>query len=102
MAKASSKVIGKVSSLDYSSSGTAAPIIGYRMNGKKHYFHGTVWTSPPSFDVGEEVELLVNNNQPEQVIVNSFFERYFMISLLAFFAMVFGGIGTALLVFMKK
>lgn len=101
-ARNSSKVIGTVSSLDYSSSGTAAPVIGFRFNGKKHFYHGTVWTSPPSFDVGEEVELLVNNNRPDDVIVNSFFERYFMISLVAFLATVFGAIGTALLVFMKK
>ena len=98
----STKVTGTVSSLDYNPSGTAAPVIGYRINGKKHYYHGKIWSSPPGFEVGEEVELLVREGKPDQVIINSFFERYFFITLLSFFAMVFGGIGTALLTFMKK
>ena len=101
-ARNSSRVIGTVSSLDYGSSGTAAPVIGYRVNGKKQYIHGTVWSSPPSYEVGEEVELLISGSRPDQVIINSFFERYFLISLFGFFATVFGGIGVALLTLMKK
>ncbi len=100
-AQRASKVTGTVSSLEYNSSGMAAPVIGYRMNGQKHYYVGTVWSTPPSFDVGEQVDLLVNNDKPEDVTIDSFFERYFLITLLAFFATVFGGIGVLLLTLLK-
>lgn len=101
-AQHSTKVTGTVSSLEYNSSGLAAPVIGYRHHGQKRYFIGTVWSSPPSFEVGEQVELLVNNDKPNEVIIDSFFERYFLICLLAFFATVFGAIGVLLLTLLKK
>jgi hypothetical protein len=98
----STEVKGTVTSLDYNSSGTAAPVIGYRFSGKKRYFRGSVASNPPSFEVGEEVELLVSNKNPDDVIINSFFERYFAALLIGFLGFAFGGIGLAMIIFMKK
>lgn len=100
--RSSSKITGTVISLDYNNSGSSIPVIEYRHNGKKKILRGSVWSYPPSFEVDEKVELLVNNNDPNKVTMDSFIERYFLISLFGFFAVVFGGIGYALLIFMKK
>lgn len=98
----STMVVGTVTSLDYSSDGTAAPVIRYRFSGEKRILRGTVWSNPPGYDVGEEVELLVSNKNPQNVTINGFFERYFTVLLFGFFAVIFGGIGGLLLYFLRN
>jgi Protein of unknown function (DUF3592) len=95
-------VMGTVTSLDYSSEGTAAPVIRYRFNGEKKIIQGTVWSNPPSYDVGEEVEILINNNNPAEATINGFFERYFTILIFGFFAVIFGGIGGLVFYFLRN
>ncbi|MBY0434409.1 MAG: DUF3592 domain-containing protein, partial [Cyclobacteriaceae bacterium] len=77
-AQNSTHITGKVTSLDYSHDNMAAPVISYRHNGKKHFTKGTTYSNPPSFEIGEEVDLIINNNNPNDVIIDSFFERYFL------------------------
>ena len=98
----SDRVTGTVIDLDYNSSGSAVPVIEYRHHGKKKILIGSVWSSPPAFNVDEKVDLLVNNEDPTNVTIDSFIERYFLISLFVLFAVVFGGIGYGLLIFLKK
>ncbi len=95
----SHQIKGTVESLDYTDNGTAAPVIKYWTNGEKKILVGTVWSNPPSYEIGEEVELLVAPNG--KVTINSFFERFFMIGLFAFLAVIFGGIGVLVLIFLK-
>ena len=98
----SDRVTGTVVNLDYNSSGSAVPVIEYRYQGKKKILIGSVWSSPPAFDVDDKVELLVNYEDPTNVTIDRFIERYFLISLFGLFAFVFGGIGCGLLIFLKK
>ncbi len=98
----SERVTGTVVNLDYNSSRSAVPVIEYRYHGKKKILIGSVWSSPPAFDVDDKVDLLVNYEDPTNVTIDRFIERYFLISLFALFAVVFGGIGYGLLIFLKK
>ena len=101
-ARNTSIVMGTVTSLDINSSGSAAPVISYRVYGSQRTLHGDIWSSPPAFDVGEQVELLVSNAPPGNVIINSFFERYFVIFLFGIFTVAFGGAGLLVQTFVKK
>ena len=98
----SDRVTGTVINLDYNNSGSAVPVIEYRYHGKKKILIGSVWSSPPAFNVDEKVDFLVNNDDPTNVTIDSFIERHFLISLFGLFAVVFGGIGYGLLIFLKK
>jgi len=100
--KDSTVLTGTVTSLDYSSSGAAAPVIRYQFSGEKRILRGTVWSSPPGYDVGESVELLISNKNPHKVTINGFFERYFTILLFGLFAVIFGGIGVLVLYFLRN
>lgn len=95
-------VTGKVDRLEYNNSGGSVPVIKYRYLGRDREYMGTVWSTPPSFEVGEEVELLVDENNQETVTVNTFFERYFLVAFFSLFAIVFGGVGLLVLRFMRK
>lgn len=98
----SQHITGHVTRLEYNNDGMTAPVVEYRYNGAKKFIVGTVWSSPPAYDVGEEVEILVSNRNDKDVTINSPFDRYFLPGIFAFFSIVFGGIGIALLYFMKN
>jgi len=94
-------VMGTVIRQDYDAEGAAAPVIVYSLHGQQRSLRGAVWSSPPSFAIGEQVELLIKDDEPDNVIINTFAERYFFIVLLGFFTVAFGGVGTLLLIFIK-
>jgi hypothetical protein len=102
IARASWAVTGTVISQVYDTEGAAAPVITYSLHGQPQSFQGPVWSSPPSFGIGEHVELLIHAQDPNTVLINSFAERYFWVILLGFFTVALGGVGTLLLVFIKK
>ncbi len=92
---------GHVTRLDMDSDGLAAPVVEYRLNGQKKFIIGNVRSSPPSHDVGDEIDLLVSNADSGEVTLNDPLDRYFMIGLFAFFGLIFGGIGVLLMVFLR-
>lgn len=94
-------VDGKVITLNYNGS-SSAPVVEFRVNGQRHRIEGTVWSTPPAFEVGEAVRVRITDGNTRTARIDSWMERYFVIVLLAFLAIVFGGIGGALLYFFNK
>lgn len=74
-------------------SGTARPIISYSWEGKELVYASNTYTNPPAFKRGEKVALYVNPNEPEDVWIDSFIERWLAI-------MIVGGIGIVFLGFL--
>ncbi len=73
--------------------GTAKPIISYSWEGKELTYVSNTGTNPPAFEPGERVELFVNPNDPADISINSFVERYLAM-------LIVGGIGVVFLGFL--
>jgi hypothetical protein len=84
--KDSVSVSGTVIKLNYEGNATA-PLVQYKWNGADRIYSSNVFSSPSAFEVGETVEMLVNIDDPSDVVINQVTERYL-------FAMVFGFLGS--------
>lgn len=84
-------VIGKVIS------NPSQPTIEYEYQGEVYQYYSTVQSNPPSYEMGEEVEVYVDTDDPDNVIINTISERWIAIIILGIIGTVFSGVG--LLVF---
>jgi hypothetical protein len=73
--------------------GAARPIITYSWEGKELTYMSNTYTNPPAFQRGEKVELFVNPNDPKDVYINSFSQRWLAMTIV-------GGIGIFFLGFL--
>ena len=90
----SERIIGTVVALESNSDNgdSQAPVIAYEWKGEERKYHSTVYSDPPEYYVGEEVELYIDPEDPEEVIVDTFLERWLVVSIM-------GGAGLFLLIF---
>lgn len=72
------------------------PVFEYRLNGKAYTHVDNSSSSFREFEVGEVVDILVDPENPEDVLVDSFMEKWFVPTLLGFMGIVFAGIGYGL------
>jgi hypothetical protein len=75
----------------------ARPVVRYELRGEPYNITGTVWSSPPAYAVGDQVQVLYPPGQPRAARIYSWFEFWFVPTLLGgiglLFALVGGGIG---------
>ncbi|ELR72923.1 hypothetical protein C900_00884 [Fulvivirga imtechensis AK7] len=76
-------------------SNPSQPVIDYEYKGQMYSYYSTVSSNPPSYELGEQVEVFVNPDNPTDVIVNTFTERWFVITLIGGMGLLFFGIGMA-------
>lgn len=94
-------VTGEVIDLDYSGGSGAAPVVAYTWKGKLKTCFGSTYSNPPAVEIGEQVEVLVNRNRPEEVVVNLITERFIFMGVFGFLGLVFGAIGFVGMFFMR-
>ena len=78
-------------------SNPSQPVFEYEFNGQTYTYYSNVESEPPSYSMGEEVQIYVNPSNPNDVLVNTFMDRWFVITLLGGMGVVF--LGVSLLVF---
>lgn len=78
---------GVVVSLRQDSEGTYAPVIVYRWNEQEYTYVSTTYTNPPAYEENEHVTLFLNPDDPGDIVIDSFSERWLAI-------VIVGGIGT--------
>lgn len=69
------------------------PIYEYTYQGNKKTHASSVSSSGRDFDIGEEVEILVDPDDPNEILVNTFWDRYFAVVILGFLGSLFTGLG---------
>jgi hypothetical protein len=69
------------------------PVIEYVITGTPYRVTGEKLSSERVFVVGQEVELLVDPRKPQEARLNSFFDRWFLVVMLASIGLVFSIIG---------
>lgn len=85
-------VIGKVTRIENNGS-MYVPVVSYMLFGVSHEYTGTVSSSSPGYSIGDEVELLVNANDASDVMLNSFLDRWFVVTILGGMGLLFSAIG---------
>ncbi len=86
-------------SLSYGSKGSKlyTPVVDFELNNQTYTIRGSVASSPPDFEVGEEVELFLKPNQPQEAKINSFVEKWLMATILGSMGIIFTLIGTSVI-----
>ena len=85
-------VPGRVIRLVTQSDGMSAPVIEYRWNGQKWLHASKTYSSPPAYDLDEEVPVYVNRADPSDIIVNTFLDRWFLVTIFGSMGLLFTGI----------
>ncbi len=92
--RAQGRVVGFEESYSSDNGTTYRPRVSFTdANGQLHTFTGSIGSSPPSFDRGEEVEVIYDPWTPEQALIDSFGQRYLFPLAFGGFGLVFAGIG---------
>ena len=82
----SEKVIGTVIS------NPSQPTIEYEYKGEIYEYHSSVQSNPPSYVMGEQVEIYVDMYNPNNAIINTITERWLAIIILGIIGIVFAGV----------
>lgn len=70
-----------------------SPIVAFSFNGQDYRITSEVASSPPAFEIDEEVSLFVNPAKPQETQIDSFMENWFVVGLLGFMGTIFTIIG---------
>jgi len=88
---------GTVIEMIRSSSGSGqAPVIEYMAYGQKYTYRSSLYTSPPFYKVGEEVEVFYKSEDPQKAVISGFMEQWFLPLLLGFIGTVFVIVGVVM------
>ncbi len=69
------------------------PTFEYEFNGQSYKHVSSTSTSNKEFEIGQTVNILVDPEDPKEILVNSFMEKWFVPLLLGIMGIVFSGIG---------
>ena len=70
-----------------------APVISYEIDGAPYQFISSIYSNPPAFELNETVEIYVNKDDPGDIIINSFINKWLIVTIFASFGLVFDIIG---------
>jgi Protein of unknown function (DUF3592) len=90
-------VPGSVTALDWSNdtaSSGARPVVSYELRGEPYQIAGTAWANPPAYAVGDPVQVLYPPDQPRAARIYSWFEFWFLPTLLGGIGLVFALVGS--------
>jgi ribosomal protein L7/L12 len=82
----SDRIKGRVVEMNQTRDGTYTPVIVYDWNGKSLRYTSTMSSNPPEYTVSEEVYIYVERENPENVMIDSFSDRWLGI-------VIIGGLG---------
>lgn len=75
----SDKVSGVVTEMKLLDTGESAPVVEYEWKGSKRSYESTYYASPPDYQVGQKLDLYVNRDDPEDITLDTFADRYAII-----------------------
>jgi hypothetical protein len=79
----SDRVNGLVTEMKSLDTGESAPVVAYEWKGNKRSYESTYYSSPPDYEVGQTVPLFVNREDPEDITLDTFSDRWALIVGLA-------------------
>lgn len=94
------RVEGTVESLKYSGT-SAAPIIVYEWHEKEYRYESTLYSTPPDYSEGERLPVFVNRDDPDEILIDRFTDRWLAITVIAGLG-AFSGIFCFVMVFIGR
>jgi ribosomal protein L7/L12 len=94
-------VEGKVTEVQYLEEGQAAPVISFQWKGKQRSYASNTYSDPPDYRVGQAIPIYVNREEPDDVLINTFEDRYALLVGLGVIGAVFGGFAIVCLYFAR-
>jgi len=79
-----------------------APVISYEIGGAPYEFISSIYSTPPAFDLNETVEIYVDKADPNNIIINSFANKWLIVTIFASFGLVFDLIGLVVMKLKSK
>ncbi len=67
----------------------AQPVVEYSVGGEIYSIQAAISSNPPSYHLGEEVQVRVNPQDPYDAVMDSFWEKYLISVILAFLSLFF-------------
>lgn len=77
---------GTVINLTENETGSLAPLVEYTYLDTLRQYQSSFYSSPPDYEVGQQVPLILNPENPNEAIIDSFNDRYLI-------SIIFGGVG---------
>ena len=74
-----------------------APVISYEVDGRPYQYISSIYSNPPAFELNESVVIYVNKDDPNDIIINSFINKWLIVTIFASFGLVFALIGLLVL-----
>lgn len=68
-----------------------APVVKYNYHGVERFYRSSVYSTPPAYDIGEEVELFVNREDVNDILLNSFIDRWLAVTIVGCIGFFFLG-----------
>lgn len=65
-----------------------APVISYEIEGVPYQYISSIYSTPPAFDLDETVEIYVDKDDPNNIVINSFVNKWLMVTIFASFGLV--------------
>ena len=78
------------------------PTYQYTYKGKLYTHISTTSTSSKDYEIGDQVEILIDPEDPKEILINSFMEKWFLPLLLGFMGTLFTGLGFVAFRFLGK
>ena len=78
------------------------PTFEYELYGQVYEYYSSTYTDPPSYSLGEKVEMYVNPTDPQDVLVNTFSDRWLATTILGIMGLIFAGVGFGVGRLMRK
>ena len=70
-----------------------SPVYEYTFNGARYTHPSSTGSSSIDYELDQEVEILVDPDNPSKVLVESFMEQWLAVSILTFLGLMFTGLG---------
>jgi len=83
--------------VDYIVGEGLAPVIAYEIEGTPYRYTSNIYSTPPPYELNETVEIYIGNDDPNSVIINSFSNKWLIVTIFASFGLVLDLIGLLLL-----
>ncbi|HEX8039531.1 MAG TPA: DUF3592 domain-containing protein [Chryseosolibacter sp.] len=93
---------GKVVRLRTGNGSGSAPVVEYEWRGNKYTYTSATYSSPPAYTIGELVPIYVNRDDPGDIIIDTFLDRYFLITIFGGMGFLFVAIGYGVMGALKK
>ena len=70
--------------------GSVAPVIEYEWRGAKKLYYSNIYSTPPAYVLNEEVPMVINRDDPDDILLDTFTDRWLAIVVLCGLGAIFG------------